>query len=122
PYCGAAVLTTSSHCGNCGRPVPPAPQGPGQAAPAKTIFGYQAPRNPGAGPGLGGPRSPTPAAGAPAGLPTPQRQPAPPPAGGGCGQQNPPPGGASLGAAAVAREASAPSRAAHRPQQDVLAV
>lgn len=78
PYCGAAVLTTSPHCGNCGRPVPPAPQGPGQAAPAKTIFGYQAPRvGPGApagGPaGAPAPRAPTPVAGAPIGLPGPQR-------------------------------------------------
>ncbi len=74
PYCGAAVLTTSPHCGNCGRPVPPAPQGPGQAAPAKTIFGYSAPRTPGAPATPPGARPPTPAAGSPAGLPGPQRQ------------------------------------------------
>ena len=76
PYCGAAVLTTSPHCGNCGRPVPPAPQGPGQAAPAKTIFGYQAPKVPGVGgvtPGPAAPRAQTPVAGSPAGLPGPQR-------------------------------------------------
>jgi hypothetical protein len=84
PYCGAAVLTTSPHCGNCGRPVPPAPQGPGQAAPAKTIFGYSAPRTPAAAAPA---RPPTPAAGAPSGLPGPQRQPpgSPP----GFGQQPP---------------------------------
>jgi hypothetical protein len=55
--------------------VPPAPQGPGQAAPAKTIFGYSAPRTPGAASPAPGGRPPTPAAGAPAGLPGPQRQP-----------------------------------------------
>ena len=74
PYCGAAVLTTSPHCGNCGRPVPPAPQGPGQAAPAKTIFGYSAPRTPGGPATPPVARPPTPAAGSPAGLPGPQRQ------------------------------------------------
>ena len=78
PYCGAAVLTTSPHCGNCGRPVPPAPQQSGQGQPAKTIFGYQAPRAPGQQ-GGGAQRAPTPATGAPpvgpAGLPGPQRQP-----------------------------------------------
>ena len=101
PYCGAAVLTTSPHCGNCGRPVPPAPQGPGQAAPAKTIFGYSAPRTPGAGAPAPAARPPTPAAGSPAGLPGPQRQqPASAPPGFGqpppsappsYGQQQPPP-------------------------------
>ncbi|HEU5055391.1 MAG TPA: hypothetical protein VFU21_02645 [Kofleriaceae bacterium] len=55
--------------------MPPAPQGPGQAAPAKTIFGYSAPRTPGAPAAPAGGRPPTPAAGAPAGLPGPQRQP-----------------------------------------------
>ena len=78
PYCGAAVLTTSPHCGNCGRPVPPAPQVQGQAQPAKTIFGYQAPRAP-SGQSGATQGAPTPATGhpahAPAGLPGPQRQP-----------------------------------------------
>ncbi len=93
------MLTTSPHCGNCGRPVPPAPQGPGQAAPAKTIFGYSAPRTPGAAAPAPGGRPPTPAAGAPSGLPGPQRQPSAQPAPGfqppaqppGYGQQQPPP-------------------------------
>ncbi len=95
PYCGAAVLTTSPHCGNCGRPVPPAPQGPGQAAPAKTIFGYSAPRTPGAPPTPAGARPPTPAAGSPAGLPGPTRQqPSTQPAPGYQPPQQPPPAAA----------------------------
>jgi hypothetical protein len=86
PYCGAAVLTTSPHCGNCGRPVPPAQVAPGQTQPAKTIFGYQAPRAPGQTgpqPGAATPRQTTPATGQPAhggsaGLPGPQRHPSSP--------------------------------------------
>ncbi|HUS68171.1 MAG TPA: hypothetical protein VMZ28_26740 [Kofleriaceae bacterium] len=87
--------------------MPPAPQGPGQAAPAKTIFGYQAPKVPGVGgaaPGSAAPRAQTPVAGSPAGLPGPQRsgagsapgfaggQPAAAPAPQSYGQQQPAPG------------------------------
>ena len=45
PYCGASVLQTATHCGNCGRPMPPSPK---TSQPAKTIFGYQAPVKPAA--------------------------------------------------------------------------
>ena len=54
-----AVLTTATHCGNCGQPVPPAPQPPAaKMQPAKTIFGYQAPQMPPAAPAAGGPPPP----------------------------------------------------------------
>ncbi len=106
PYCGTALAATATQCTACGRPLPATP-GAGGGGPAKTMFGYAAPKLPGkapaAAPPAGAPPQPQGGFGAPppAGPPQgqfggaaapPQPQGGPPPGYGGPPQGGPPPG------------------------------
>ncbi|HUH05837.1 MAG TPA: hypothetical protein VML75_27800 [Kofleriaceae bacterium] len=84
PYCGTGLAATAAQCTACGRPLPSTPGAAG-GGPAKTMFGYVAPKLPQAG---------APPAAAPPQQQAPPPQ-APPQQQGGFG--GPPPGGPQQG-------------------------